>query len=149
MDRLVFGACAVTVALIVAAGDAATQISTGSRVIQPLTARCIKSDLRGSYGFYRTGVNAQGAIAAVGVGQFDGAGAMVTAQSTSRAGTVSQGSFPGTYDVTEDCRGVWHDPSGGVIAHFVLLGNGDEFFFLSTSAGNTITGHGKRITPSR
>ena len=147
MHRLRFAACVLMSALPGVIADAATQTSRGARVTQPLTARCAKADLRGSYGFFRTGVNAQGAIAAVGVGQFDGSGGMVTSQSTSRAGTVSQGSFPGTYELTEDCRGVWYDAAGAVIAHFVLIGNGDEFFFLSTTAGNTITGHGKRITP--
>jgi hypothetical protein len=114
----------------------------------PQATRCGLADLRGSYGFFRSGTNAQGPIAAVGIGQFDGDGRMTTAQTTSRNGTVTQGSFLGTYEVAADCSGAWYDASGAVIAHFVLLDGGNELFFLSTSAGNTITGHSKRIAPS-
>lgn len=117
------------------------------RQIMPFAVRCGVADLRGAYGFFRTGVNPQGAIAAVGVGHFDADGKMVTVQSTNRAGTVTQGSFPGTYEVTDDCRGIWYDERGAAIAHFVLVDGGNEFFFLSLSPGNTITGHGKRISP--
>ena len=127
--------------------DAGAQIAAPPAGNTVQATRCGPAALRGSYGFVRSGVNPQGAIAAVGVGTFDGDGGMTTAQTTSRSGTLTQGSFPGAYDVAADCSGVWYDAAGAVIAHFVLLDGGDEFFFLSTSAGNTITGHGKRIAP--
>src|SRR5688572_18156650 len=66
----------------------------------PQATRCAAADLRGTYGFFRNGTNPQGAIAAVGIGQFDGDGNMTTSQTTSRNGTFTQGSFPGRYDVT-------------------------------------------------
>jgi hypothetical protein len=139
------GALAALFALGVSDGYAQAIPTPGANTTQAV--RCGAADLRGSFGFFRTGVNAQGAIAALGVGQFDGDGNMTTTQSTVRNGALTQGSFPGTYEVMADCRGVWYDASGAVIAHFVLLDGGTEFFFLSTSAGNTITGQAKRIAP--
>jgi hypothetical protein len=99
------------------------------------------------FGFVRTGETPQGPLAAVGAAQFDGEGNATVAQSTNRNGTLTQGSFALTYDVSADCRGVWYDASGAVTAHFVLVDGGNELFFLSLSAGNTIAGHSKRIAP--
>jgi hypothetical protein len=113
----------------------------------PLASRCALADLRGTYGFVRTGETPQGPLAAVGVAQFDGEGNSTVAQSTNRNGTLTQGSFRLTYDVSPDCRGVWYDASGAVTAHFVLVDGGNEIFFLSLSAGNTIAGQSKRIAP--
>ena len=148
MRKLIVLGCAVLLTLV-AAGRAAVaqrpEIPDGNVA---LASRCGPAALRGTYGFVRSGVNAQGAIAAVGIGVFDGDGGMTTAQTTSRNGTITQGSFPGTYDVAADCSGAWYDANGGLIAHFVLLDGGNELFFLSTSAGNTITGHAKLIAPS-
>jgi hypothetical protein len=140
-------AIACTVVSMLGGAVAARQLTPPGQNATQAT-RCGTADMRGSYGFVRTGVNAQGAIAAVGIGHFDDEGGMITAQTTSRNGTITQGSFPGRYEVAADCSGAWYDASGGLIAHFVLVDGGSEFFFLSTSAGNTITGHGKRITRS-
>lgn len=145
MKRIIIGGGVLASVLLSAGVSSAQRIPSGGYI--PLATRCGLADVRGSYGFFRTGVNPQGPIAAIGVGQFDGDGNMITTQSTNRNGTVTQGSFPGRYEVTEDCRGAWFDAAGAVIGHFVLLDGGNEFFFLSLSAGNTIAGHGKRIEP--
>ena len=147
MHRKPFATCALTTALLTSGVGLHAQLPTPTTENTPQAARCGPAALRGSYGFFRTGVNPQGAIAAVGIGHFDGDGGMTTAQTTSRNGVVTQGSFPGRYEVAADCSGAWYDAAGTVIAHFVLLDGGNEFFFLSTSAGNTITGNGKLIVP--
>ena len=146
MHRKLSTAFFVVTVVLVSTGLSSAQSITPPSTIT-LATRCGLADVRGSYGFFRTGVNPQGPIAAIGVGHFDGDGNMTTVQSTNRNGTVTQGSFPGRYDVTDDCRGVWFDAAGAVIAHFVLVDGGNEFFFLSLATGNIITGHGKRIAP--
>lgn len=114
----------------------------------PLATRCDVADMRGNYGFFRSGTVTQGPLAAVGLGQFDGSGNATINQMTSRNGTFSQGSFPLRYDINADCTGTWMTPDGtGLIGYFVLLDGGNEFFFLSTMAGNTVVGHAKRIAP--
>lgn len=148
MHRSSLGFCVLVTALVLSSSGSSEEAPTPSTKNVAQATRCGLADLRGTYGFFRSGVNPQGPIAAVGIGQFDSDGNMTTLQTTNRNGTITQGSFPGTYEVFADCRGVWYDASGAVIAHFVLLDGGNELFFLSVSPGNTITGHSKRIAPS-
>ena len=147
MNGRSFGLCFLATAVLLGSSDSSGQFppSPGQSVAQ--ATRCGLADLRGTYGFFRSGDTTQGPLVAVGVSQFDGDGNITVAQTTSRNGTITQGNFQLTYDVTPDCRGVWYDASGVVSAHFVLLDGGNELFFLSVSAGNTVYGHSKRITP--
>jgi hypothetical protein len=111
------------------------------------SGNCSVGDVRGTYGFSRSGTTTQGPIAAVGKGIFDGRGAFSVVQTTSRNGVVSEGSFDGLYAVDPDCTGRWLSADGqSTIAYFVLVDDGHEFMFLSTSAGNMITGVSKRIS---
>ena len=117
--------------------------------LTPMNARCSTAELRGVYGFFRSGTTTQGPLAAVGTGSFDGVGTFEISQMTSRNGTFTQGGFGGTYEVNGDCTGRWLTPDGqGLGGFFVLLKGGDEFFFLSTMAGNTVSGHAQRIAMS-
>ena len=142
----VLGICVVATALWLG-GRSSAQFPSPADRNATQAGRCGLADLRGTYGFARTGETPQGPLAAVGVAQFDGEGNSTVAQSTNRNGTLSQGSFALTYDVFPDCRGVWYDASGAVSAHFVLVDGGNELFFLSLGAGNTIAGQSKRIAP--
>lgn len=111
------------------------------------SGNCTLGDVRGTYGFVRSGTTAQGPIAAVGKAIFDGRGFFSVVQTTSRNGVFSEGSFDGQYDINADCTGRWLTPDGqGQIAYFVVVDNGKELIFLSISAGNTITGNSKRVS---
>lgn len=118
--------------------DARTDLRTGS---------CSVRDVRGTYGFFRSGTTTQGPLAAVGKAIFDGRGSFSVVQTTSRNGVFTEGSFDGLYEVHGDCTGRWLTADGqSQIAYFVLVEDGLEFIFLSTSAGNTITGISKRVS---
>jgi hypothetical protein len=147
MNGRPFGLCLLATAVLLGGSESSGEFPPppGQNVAQ--ATRCGLADLRGTYGFFRSGTTAQGPLAAVGVAQADGDGNMTVAQTTSRNGTITQGSFALTYEITPDCRGIWYDASGVVNAHIVLLDGGNELFFLSVSAGNTVYGHSKRITP--
>lgn len=108
---------------------------------------CTTHDLRGSYGFTRSGETATGPLAAVGMVTFDGQGRFGGTQMISRNGVFSQVTFTDNlYRVDPDCTGFWEIEGVGTIAYFALVAGGDEAFLLSTQAGNTITGTAKRIT---
>jgi hypothetical protein len=148
MRRELLGIWVVVMAFLLSVGEPFGHSAAAADQNTPQASRCGPADLRGTYGFFRSGENPQGAVAAVGAALFDGDGRFSAAQTTSRVGTITQGGFSGTYEVFADCRGIWYDTSGSVIAYFVLLDGGNELFFLSVSPGNTITGHSKRIAPS-
>jgi hypothetical protein len=108
-------------------------------------AICTVADLRGTYSFQRTGTTPQGPLAAVGIATFDGSGFFSVTQTTNRNGVITQGGFDGTYEVNADCSGRWLSLDGQTVtAYFVLVDDGDEMFFLSSAAGNTISGVSKR-----
>src|SRR5688572_27642449 len=102
MHRALFVNGSVVSLVVLASVGIHAQLTAPSGENAAMDVRCGMADIRGSYGFFRSGVNAQGAIAAVGVGQFDGDGNMTTTQTTSRNGVVTQGSFPGAYEVMAD-----------------------------------------------
>jgi hypothetical protein len=141
-------------ALCVVALELGVSAQSGGRGFDDDNARaeqrgrgCDNGDLRGTYGFHRSGTTTQGPLAAVGSASFDGNGFFSVTQTTSRNGVFTQGGFDGLYEVTADCTGRWLTLDGqGVTAYFVLVDHGDEIFFLSASAGNTVTGVSKRIT---
>jgi hypothetical protein len=147
MHRSTLSISVFATALVLSRGASSGEAPAPSDRSVAQATRCGLADLRGTYGFVRTGETPQGPLAAVGAAQFDGEGNATVAQSTNRNGTLTQGSFALTYDVSADCRGVWYDASGAVTAHFVLVDGGNEIFFLSLSAGNTIAGQSKRIAP--
>ena len=138
------GACVLATAILFTFGNSAARSAAAAA---QSASRCGLADLRGTYGFDGSGVNPQGPIAAVGISLFDGNGSFTVAQTTNRNGTITQGGFTGRYEVFADCRGVWHDDSGAVIAYFVLIDGGNELLFLSIAPGNIITGHSKRVAP--
>ena len=147
MHPRTLGIGVLAIAILLTFGHFSRHSRAAAAQSAPFATRCGLADLRGTYGFFRSGENPQGAIAAVGISEFTGDGRFTAVQTTNRSGTITQGGFPGTYEVFGDCRGVWYDASGVVIAHIVLLDGGNELFFLSVAPGNIITGHSKRIAP--
>src|SRR5262245_17276982 len=142
---LVIGVLATTALLPSGVGSPRNASSSSQGV--PSVSRCEQADLLGTYGLVRSGTSPQGPLAAVAIVQYDGAGNWTAQQTTSRNGTLTQGTFPGTYEIGSDCRGVIYDASGAVNGQIVLLDDGDAFFFLSVASGNTISGEGRRISP--
>lgn len=137
--------CFVSVMLVAAVlGGSQSGLNTPNTL---RSGNCTVGDVRGVYGFFRSGTAPQGPLAAVGKGIFDGRGSFSVVQTTVRNGVLSEGSFDGLYDVNADCTGRWLTPDGqSQIAYFVLVDDGHELIFLSTSAGNTITGISKRVS---
>ncbi|HSE39376.1 MAG TPA: hypothetical protein VLH08_01310 [Acidobacteriota bacterium] len=93
------------------------------------TAVCSKSTLQGSYGFYRTGLTADGPLAAIGIITYDGNGNNHGRQTISRNGVFEHLEFNGTYEVNPDCT----TDSGAIV-----VDGGNELYNLSKTSGNAV-----------
>jgi hypothetical protein len=116
------------------------------------SAACSVATLKGTYGFFRTGATAVGPLAAVGIGTFDGTGAVSTARQTIRKNGVTTSDLftdpplGGPYEVEPDCTAKFLTPDGTVFAHAVIVDGGNEIFIISLSNGNSVYGVMKRIS---
>ena len=147
MQPRALGISVLATVILFSVGNSSRHSGAAAAQNPPSASRCGLADLRGAYGFDRSGVTPQGPLAAVGVASFDGNGSFSVAQTTNRNGTITQGGFTARYEVFADCRGVWYDESGAVTAHFVLIDGGNELLFLSLGSGNIVNGRSKRIAP--
>lgn len=144
--RPIFGVAATLVVTGLAAVSANGQIVPITPLRVDQVRPCSVATLSGTYGFFRSGTITQGPLAAVGTGEYDGRGFFTIRQTTSRNGTFSEGGFDGPYEVNADCTGRWLTPDRqGMVGYFVIVDSGNEFYFLSTSPGNTVSGIAKRI----
>jgi hypothetical protein len=115
-------------------------------------AACSVATLKGTYGFFRTGATAVGPLAAVGIGTFDGTGAVSTARQTIRKNGVTTSDLftdpplEGPYEIEPDCTAKFLTPDGTVFAHAVIVDGGNEIFIISLSNGNSVYGVMKRIS---
>ena len=116
------------------------------------SAACSVATLKGTYGFFRAGATAVGPLAAVGIGTFDGTGAVSTARQTIRKNGVTTSdlftdpALEGPYEVEPDCAAKFLTPDGTVFAHAVIVDGGNEIFIISLSNGNSVYGVMKRIS---
>jgi hypothetical protein len=143
-----FGVCVLGAAIGVSAAGGRTPaaLNESAQVADHPDGGCSNATLRGAYGFFRTGATAQGPLAAVGVGTYDGVGFFTVTQTTSRNGVFTQGSFGGTYEIYSDCSGRLLSIDGQTVtAYLSVVDGGKEIFMLSASAGNSITGISKRV----
>lgn len=113
---------------------------------------CSLESLKGSYGFYRSGTVPAGPLAAVGIVTFDGHGASSFAQTIRVNGQETEdlftdGSVDAFYSVDPNCAAKFLNPDGSAFGHAVVVGGGQELYFISLSDDNTITGVAKRINP--
>lgn len=114
---------------------------------------CSVATLHGAYGFYRTGTRPDGPVAAVGIGTFDGTGAVAAARQTTRRNGVTTSDLfttpaaEGPYQVDPDCGVRLLNPDGSVLAHGVVVDGGKEFIFISLSDSITVYGVMKKINP--
>ena len=114
-----------------------------------ITRPCTLATLSGTYSFFRSGMTTQGPLAAVGTIEYDGRGFFKLTQTTSRSGSVTEGGFDGPYEVNANCTGRWLTPDRqGMVGYFAIADGGDEYYFLSTATGNTVSGTAKRIRSS-
>jgi hypothetical protein len=110
---------------------------------------CSEASLSGSFGFYRNGSTAIGPLAALGILHFDGRGTVGGSQSISRNGTFQ---FdvpvpPSPYQVNEDCTARFLSPDGTTeVARVVVFDGGKGFYVFSETAGNAVTGVGRKIS---
>ncbi len=108
---------------------------------------CSNASPNGSYGFYRTGINALGPLAALAIAIFDGNGNMSGSQSVSRGGVLSFDSpIAATVQVATDCTGKGFAPDGSEFIRIVVVDDGKGFYFFSESAGAAIYGVGRKIS---
>jgi hypothetical protein len=111
---------------------------------------CSVANLRGAYGFFRSGTTAVGALGAVGIATFDGVGATTAIQTIRKNGVTTSDLFTdppltATYELEANCAGKFLNPDGSVFAHVVIVDRGRELFIVSLSTGNTVTGVMKKI----
>lgn len=116
---------------------------------------CSLQTIQGTYGFYRSGTaplsGVDGPLGAVGVVTFDGHGGSSFSQTIVKSGTETSDLFTGgataaNYSVNSDCTGEFL-LDGSPFGHAVIVGGGDELFFISLTPGNTVTGVMRRISP--
>jgi hypothetical protein len=114
-----------------------------------ITRPCTVATLNGTYSFFRSGTTTQGPLAAVGTIEYDGRGFFKLTQTTSRNGSFTEGGFDGPYEVNANCTGRWLTPDRqGMVGYFAIADGGDEYYFLSTTTGNTVSGIAKRTRSS-
>jgi len=109
---------------------------------------CSNATLKGTFGFYRTGIIqfGSGGLSAVGILTFDGKGNASVVQSVSRNGDFSydeEGSF--TYELNPDCTGKGFN-DGVEFTRIVVVDGGRGFYIFSESAGNSVHGVGTKIS---
>jgi hypothetical protein len=114
---------------------------------------CSLETVRGSYGFYRSGTTPNGPLGAVGVSVFDGKGGSSFSQTIRSDGETTSdlftdGAVDAMYVVNRDCTAQFLNPDGSAFGHAVVVGGGDEIYFMSLSDHNTITGVMRRIVIS-
>ena len=115
---------------------------------------CSIATVKGTYGFFRTGITSVGPLAAVGIATFDGEGNSTARQTIRKNGiTVSDlftdPAISGPYEVDPDCGARFLNPDGSVFAHAVVVDGGNELFILSLSDSNDVYGVMKRISSRR
>ena len=114
--------------------------------------RCSLKTLKGSYGIKFEGQKlGLGPIVSVARITFDGNGAFTTNEIGRLNGTLIQRTFTGPYVVNEDCTGFLDFSSNITVpphdAHgdFVIVNNGQEFFFVDNEDDWAANGVAKRI----
>ena len=112
---------------------------------------CSVETLRGSYGFYRTGINANGPLTAVGIAILDGKGNSSFRQTIRLNGVETEdlftdGATDALYSVNPDCTGQLLNADGsGAFGHLVAVQDGSEAYFMSLTGTNNVYGIMKRI----
>jgi len=101
---------------------------------------CSNGTLIGSYGFYRTGFNDDGPLAAVGIITYDGNGNFKVSQRVVRNSVLdTKGKILGQYTVASDCT-TKSFFNGDENAFGVVVDNGNGVYFLGESGSNTVYG---------
>ena len=112
---------------------------------------CSNLILRGTYADKDTGfITGAGQFAAVNIETFDGKGGLTGSGFSSVDGSVSEGTYTGTYTVNPDCTGTYTVQFSGIPpihAFFVIDQGGNELQVVITDPGNTITCVAKRLFP--
>jgi hypothetical protein len=114
---------------------------------------CSVGNLKGTYGFNRTGVNnvVGGPIASIGIQVFNGDGTIgLTRLTRSNNGdiqdwTYAPRSVDASYTVDADCTGSLFTADGTKTNNLVVLDGGKGFFLLSEATGTIVTEEGTRI----
>ena len=94
-------------------------------------AGCSVATLKGSWGFYRTGINAIGPYASIGIMFCDGNGNCKRRQAASFNGAFERNSLSFKYQIAADCTGKFLGVEGGEFAAFVIVDNGNEIYWLA------------------
>jgi len=115
---------------------------------------CGLETIRGAYGFYRTGSNANGLLVAVGVVTFDGRGGSSFRQTIRANGVETSDLFTDAatdamYSVNSDCTGEFLNPDGSAFGHAVFVDGGEQGYFLSLTGSNSVYGVMKRMESER
>jgi len=129
-----------------AASNAA--VSPAATVLKP----CTQNTLKGRYAVSGSGTKALGGIgpiSVVGLGEFDGAGAIVANDTVSLNGAIFHRTYTGSYQVNDNCTGsaiFVFPPPRNVEAHldFVIVDEGDRAYFIETDPDTDLRVEAKR-----
>ncbi|MGA7223899.1 MAG: hypothetical protein WA867_11245 [Candidatus Acidiferrales bacterium] len=114
---------------------------------------CSVANLKGTYGFNRTGVNnvVGGPIASIGFQVYNGDGTIgLTRLTRSNNGdiqdwTYAPRSVDASYTVDADCTGSLFTADGTKTNNLVVLEGGKRFFLLSVATGTIVTEEAIRL----
>ena len=107
---------------------------------------CSNQVLKGSYGFYRTGVDTDGPTVSIGIIVYDGHGNGTVNQSISFAGAFEfdlAGGF--TYQIDDDCTGKAFNGDGVETTRIVVFDDGKGVYLMGEREGSAVIGVGSRI----
>jgi hypothetical protein len=114
--------------------------------------KCSAKTLKGAYGIKFEGQKIGfGPVVSIARFTFDGNGSFTTSEIGRLNGELVQRTFTGPYVVNEDCTGFLDfttnlsDPPHEAHGDFVIVNNGQEFFFVDNEKDWAAGGVGKRI----
>ena len=149
MSVKLFTVLAITV---VAVMTATAQTRPATKDSASLTPRCTVRSLAGNFGLTVTAMNivppsTSIPIVSVGLVNFDGAGSLSGAVTTSFGGFIGTDSITGSYTVEANCTGSFSVTfsNGFTISHnLVIVDEGKEIDFIQTDQGTVTTGRARR-----
>jgi len=138
--------------MVAAAMTAAAQTRATTKESPSLTPRCTVRSLAGNFGLTVTATNivppsTSIPIVSVGLVNFDGAGSLTGAVTTSFGGFVGTDSITGSYTIESNCAGTFSVTfsNGFTINHnLVIVDEGKEIDFIQTDQGTVTTGRARR-----
>ncbi len=124
-------------------------LTASASVLAANEGTCSNASLQGTYAFTESGnIVGIGPVAVGGAFEADGQGNLVTSDTVSLNGEISEEHLNFTYEVKSDCSGKASSAPGQEPAHFnfVLIRDGAEAMGIHTDSGTTLLLSAKKLS---